>query len=104
MRVTHRTHSIHDDETLSVEPAPTTRLARGPAPVDRRPRTREWAARWGIGVAVTGAIALVVFMVQNTGSLSFTQALIIAGVGLAVLAIAVAVTRMTYLRRQSRRP
>lgn len=103
MRVTHRTHSIHDDAPPSVEPAPTGPIREGAA-LDRQPRTRAWAARWGIGAAATVGIALVVFMVQNTGSVSLTQALVTAGAGLAVLAIAVAVARVAYLRRESRRP
>jgi uncharacterized integral membrane protein len=93
MSVLHRTRS---------EPAiPMTR------PV---PRTRTGAAWMGIAAAVASFVVLIIFMLQNTGSvevhflwmqgsLPLALALLIAGVAAAIVAVTVGAARITQLRR-----
>jgi uncharacterized integral membrane protein len=85
------------------------------APRDRAvPRTR-WSAAWvGICAAALAAVLLIVFMVQNTGSVEVTflwmhgtlplaMALLIAAVGAAILTMVLGAGRITQLRRLARR-
>ena len=78
------------------------------------PRTRTGAAWFGICAAALGFVALIVFMMQNTrnvevtflwmhGTLPLALALLIAGVGVAILTMVVGAARMTQLRRLFRR-
>jgi uncharacterized integral membrane protein len=78
------------------------------------PRTRTGAAWVGICAAVVIAVALIVFMVQNTGSVeisflgmtastSLALALLIAAVGGILLTLIVGTARITQLRRVVRR-
>ena len=88
------------------------------APVDglstpitgRVPRTRTGAAWIGICAAALSFVVLIVFMLQNTGSveinflwmdgnLPLALALLIAAVAAAILAMTVGAARMTQLRR-----
>lgn len=80
----------------------------------RVPRTRSGAAWFGICVAALLLVVLIVFMLQNTGSvevsflwmdgaLPLALALLIAAVGAAILTMVIGVARITQLRRLSRR-
>ncbi|TDB71830.1 lipopolysaccharide assembly LapA domain-containing protein [Micromonospora sp. KC723] len=75
------------------------------------PHTRTGATWVGICTATLLAVALIVFMLQNTrsaevsflwmhGSLPLALGLLIAGVGTALLTMAVGAARITQLRRQ----
>jgi len=84
-----------------------------PAPADeprRVPRTRTGAAWVGICASVLTLIVLIVFMLQNTrrvqvnflwmdGTLPLALALLIAGVGIGVVAMTIGAARMAQLRR-----
>jgi uncharacterized integral membrane protein len=83
-------------------------------PAGRVPRTRTGAAWFGLCTAAAALVVLIVFMLQNTrsvevtflwmhGSAPLALALLVAGVGVAIMAIAVGVARTTQLRRMSRR-
>lgn len=76
----------------------------------RVPRTRTGAAWISICALALGFVVLIVFMLQNTGSvqLSFlwmdasvprALALLIAAVGAAIVAMTIGAARMTQLRR-----
>jgi uncharacterized integral membrane protein len=78
------------------------------------PLTRTGAAWFGICLAALLFVVLIVFMLQNTrrvevsflwmsGELPLALALLIAGVGAAILTMVVAAARITQLRRMSRR-
>jgi uncharacterized integral membrane protein len=78
------------------------------------PRTRMSAAWIGICSATLIFVVLIVFMLQNTrsvevnflwlhGNLPLGLALLIAGVGAAILTMVVGAARITQLRRLSRR-
>ncbi len=84
-------------------PSPTTRPAT--------PRSRAGAAWVGIVVAATVLVALVVFMLQNTqpvlisfftleGSLPLALALLIAAVGVSLVALVIGSVRIGQLRRR----
>jgi uncharacterized integral membrane protein len=76
----------------------------------RVPRTRTGAAWIGICAAAVGFVVLIVFMLQNTGSvevnflwmdgnLPLALALFIAAVGAAIVTMTIGAARMTQLRR-----
>jgi uncharacterized integral membrane protein len=80
----------------------------------RTPPTRTSAAWVGICVAALLFVVLIIFMLQNTGSvevsflglhgdLPLAMALLIAAVGAAILTMVVGAARITQLRRLSRR-
>ena len=84
------------------------------APKTRVPRTRTSAAWFSICAAALLFVVLIVFMLQNTGSvevrflwmagsLPLAMALLIAGVGAALLTMVVGAARIAQLRRLSRR-
>jgi uncharacterized integral membrane protein len=85
-------------------------------PTSRAPGTRTSAAWIGICAAALVAVFIIVFMLQNTGSvevnflgmrgsLPLALALLIAAVGTAILTMAVGTARITQLRRRlPRRP
>ena len=88
----------------AVDPSPT-------APTTPAARTRTSAAWFGICAAAATLVILIVFMLQNTrtvevtflwmhGTLPLALALLIAGVGVAILAMIIAVARITQLRRR----
>ena len=92
-------------ETLVTEPASTA---------NRMPHTRTGAAWFGICAAALVFVVLIVFMLQNTrsvevnfvgmhGNLPLALALLIAGVGAAILTMVIGTARITQLRRLSRR-
>jgi len=82
---------------------------------DRAVPLTRWGAAWvGICGAALTLVALIVFMLQNTrrvevtflwmhGTLPLALALLIAGVGSAILAIVFGAARITQLRRLARR-
>ena len=82
---------------------------------DAPPRhTRTGAAWFGICLAALVLVVLIVFMLQNTGtvevtflwmhgSLPLALALLVASVGAAIATMIVGAARITQLRRQSRR-
>jgi uncharacterized integral membrane protein len=78
------------------------------------PRTRVSAAWLGIWAGAVALILLIIFVAQNTatvrihflwlsGSVSLAVALLVAGVGGAIVAMAVAAARIIQLRRLVRR-
>jgi lipopolysaccharide assembly protein A len=96
-------------------PEPAVEAEAPVAPRDRAvPRTR-WSAAWaGICAAALALVALIVFMLQNTGSVEVTflwmhgslplaMALLIAAVGAAILTMVFGAGRITQLRRLARR-
>jgi uncharacterized integral membrane protein len=90
-----------------------TQNATGDRPVPV-PRTRTGTAWFGICVAALLFVVLIVFMLQNTGSvevsflwmhgnLPLALALLVAAVGAALLTMVIGAARITQLRRLSRR-
>ncbi|HEX2773581.1 MAG TPA: hypothetical protein VHN18_14290, partial [Micromonosporaceae bacterium] len=84
------------------------------SPAVRMPRTRTGAAWLGICAGAVVFAVLIVFMLQNTrsvgvtflwmhGSVPLALALLMAGVGVAIVAMAVGVARIGQLRRLTRR-
>lgn len=89
----------------STEPAAAAAPSPGPVP-----RTRTGATWVGICTAVLTLVVLIVFMLQNTrrvevsflwmdGSVPLALALLIAGVGVGIVAMVVGTARVTQLRR-----
>lgn len=112
MSVLHRARKTPDPPESDTPPPAVDELSE-PQPA-RVPRTRISGAWVGICATVLGFVVLIVFMLQNTGtvainflwmngSLPLALALFIAGVGTAVLATAIGAARMTQLRRLVRR-
>ncbi|MEQ4306137.1 lipopolysaccharide assembly protein LapA domain-containing protein [Plantactinospora sp. B6F1] len=94
--------------------SPKASAAPSTSPTTRMPHTRTGAAWFGICVAALLCVVLIVFMLQNTrsveihflwmhGTLPLALALLIAGVGVAILTMVVGAARITQLRRLSRR-
>ena len=80
----------------------------------RVPHTRTGATWFAICAAALSFVALIVFMLQNTrsvevtflwmhGTLPLALALLIAGVGTAILTMVIGAARITQLRRLFRR-
>jgi uncharacterized integral membrane protein len=98
-------------------PAGLSQNATEPAvtsPPRRVPRTRTGAAWFSLCVAALLFVVLIVFMLQNTGSVEVTflgmhghvplaMALLVAAVGAAIVTMVVGAARITQLRRLSRR-
>lgn len=95
-------------QATSAPPAESS--ARGPS----RTSTRTSAAWLGVCIAAVTLVVLVIFMLQNTGSVEVTflwmhgtlplaMALLIAAVGAAILTMLVGAARITQLRRRYRR-
>ncbi|HEX5997216.1 MAG TPA: lipopolysaccharide assembly protein LapA domain-containing protein [Jiangellales bacterium] len=113
MAVLHRNGSVPADPCATVprqDPAGPSAIS----PPRRVPRTRTGAAWLGICTAAAAFVVLIVFMLQNTrsvevtflwmhGSVPLALALLVAGVGVAILAMAVGVARIGQLRRLARR-
>jgi uncharacterized integral membrane protein len=103
--------------TTEVEPIPapgTTTPPVSPAPTAPRMFTRISAAWIGVWAGILVVILLIVFIAQNTagvrirffgldGVIPTALALLIAGVGGAIIAMAVAAARIVQLRRLVRR-
>lgn len=96
------------------QPPQATEQPAAAVPRRSAARTRTSAAWLGACLAATVLVVLIVFMLQNTGnvevsflwlqgSLPLAIALLIAAVGAALLTMAVAVARITQLRRRIRR-
>jgi putative membrane protein len=109
MSVLHRTRApAHLSDTgMSTGDRATRRVM----PV---PRTRAGAAWIGVCAAALMSIVFIVFMLQNTrrvevsflwmhGTLPLALALLIAGIGVAAVAVVIGTARITQLRRLSRR-
>jgi uncharacterized integral membrane protein len=95
-------------EPAAAGPPPVTAPSRPPA------RTRASAAWLGVCLAAVVLVVLIVFMLQNTGSVQVSFlwmdgnaplaiVLLIAGVGASLVTILVGATRITQLRRRIRR-
>jgi uncharacterized integral membrane protein len=114
----------HSTSSQPTEPTePTTATATGPAPrlasppsasrrsmTGRVPRTRTSAAWIAICALALAVVALIIFMMQNTGNVEVTflwmhgtlplaLALLIAGVGVTMVALIVGTARITQLHR-----
>ncbi|GAA3299077.1 DUF1049 domain-containing protein [Dactylosporangium vinaceum] len=100
----------------SSDPAAAPQPATDPAGKprgDRDPRTRTGTTWFGICVAAVLLVVLIVFMLQNTGSVEVTflgmhgnlplaMALLVAAVGAAIVTMAIGAARIVQIRRQSR--
>ncbi len=111
MSVLHRNRNVPAEPSVT---APEHGLAAPAAGGGRAPRTRTGAAWLGICTAAVILVVLIVFMLQNTGSVAITflwmhgsvplaLALLTAGVGVAITTIAVGEARIGQLRRVARR-
>jgi uncharacterized integral membrane protein len=111
---------LHSTRNAPADTAPTAPPQTPPdappatSPTPRVPLTRTGATWFGICVAALLFVVLIVFMLQNTrsvevtflwmnGTLPLALALLIAGVGAAILTMVVGAARITQLHRQSRR-
>jgi putative membrane protein len=115
MSIPHNTANEPSDAIAAVQPRPTPispPTAEQPlmVPTRRVPRTRTSATWIGICAAALAVVALIIFMMQNTanvevtflwmhGTLPLALALLIAGVGVTILAMIVGTLRITQLRR-----
>jgi uncharacterized integral membrane protein len=113
MSVLNRTRTAPADPATA---APPLTPAGPPAtlPMARVPRTRTGGAWFSVCAAALIFVVLIVFMLQNTrrveisflwmhGSLPLALALLIAGIGTAILAMVIGTARIVQLRRASRR-
>ncbi|MGI5146281.1 lipopolysaccharide assembly protein LapA domain-containing protein [Plantactinospora sp. CA-294935] len=102
------------DSATTAPPKPSAAPTSTSPTTTRMPHTRTGAAWFGICAAALICVVLIVFMLQNTrsveisflwmhGTLPLALALLIAGVGVAILTMVVGVARITQLRRLSRR-
>ncbi|NMO55645.1 LapA family protein [Actinoplanes sp. TBRC 11911] len=96
--------------STTLPPVPTHPTATG----TRRPYTRIRAAWVGVWAGLLAIILLIIFVAQNTakvdihflwmdGRIPVALALLIAGVGGAIIALAVSAARMIQMRRHLRR-
>ncbi|ARK04353.1 MAG: LapA family protein [Cellulosimicrobium funkei] len=90
---------------------PDSRVSRTSGNPTRTPRTRTGATWVGLCVAALVLVALIVFMLQNTqlvivsflgwqGSVPLALALLIAGIGVGIVALVVGTLRIHQLRRR----
>jgi uncharacterized integral membrane protein len=101
--------------TPQATPEPSVTTPAGPAAPERPVAGTRTSAAWlGICLAAVILVVLIVFLLQNTNSVEVTFlwlhgrlplaiALLIAGVGSALLTMIVGVARITQLRRRFRR-
>ena len=109
---------VHRNPDLAADPVANHQdLAELPVavpPSGRAPRTRTGTAWLALWTAVAALVVLIVFMLQNTSSVEVTflwmhgtvplaLALLIAGVGVAILTMAVGAARIGQLRNLARR-
>jgi len=116
MLIPHRARNAPAEPATTAKPSsadpPSTvsKFPTNPPRPSRVPRTRTGAAWFGLCAAAFAFLALIIFMLQNTrsvevtylwmhGTLPLALALLIAGVGVTILAMAVGVARITQLRR-----
>ncbi|NOV95878.1 LapA family protein [Isoptericola halotolerans] len=96
---------------LRTGPETTPRSRRWTSTVPRTPRTRAGATWVGICLAALLLVALIVFMFQNTqpvlvsflgtqATVPLALALLVAGVGVGVIALVVGTVRIGQLRRR----
>jgi len=108
MSVLHGVRSPSADQGAAIPSAPAD---RSPASSTGVRHTRIGAAWVGVCAAAAVLVVLIVFMLQNTGSVEITflgmhgtlplaLALLIAGVGVAIIAMVVGTARITQLRRR----
>jgi uncharacterized integral membrane protein len=108
MSVLHGKRNPSADQAAATPPAPAD---RSPAPATGVRHTRISAAWVGVCAAAAVLVVLIVFMLQNTrsveitflgmhGTLPLALALLIAGVGVAIIAMVVGTARITQLRRR----
>lgn len=118
MSVMHRNRTAPEESAATTPSQDVTRpLATvqpsATAPIRPAARTRTSAAWLGICLAAVVLVLLIVFMLQNTGSVEVSLlwmhgsvplalALLIAAVGAAVLTMMVGVARITQLRHRFR--
>jgi len=99
---------------MSNDLGPPAETVPEPSVVAPPRHTRTGAAWFGICLAAVVLVVLIVFMLQNTGtvevnflwmhgSLPLALALLVASVGTAIATMIVGAARITQLRRQSRR-
>jgi uncharacterized integral membrane protein len=111
---TQRNRNTSESRAAPAENEPQEAAEPRPPSADRVPVTRTSAAWLAICTAAVILVVLIVFMLQNTGSVEVTflwltgslplaLALLIAAVGAAILTMIVGVARMTQLRRRIRR-
>ena len=97
-----------------LEPEPGSAPAAAPTSSRRVPRTRTGAAWVGLTAAALIAVALIVFLAQNTRTIeisflwmtartSLAVALLIAAVGSVLITLILGTARITQLRRLARR-
>ncbi|MEV0800681.1 lipopolysaccharide assembly protein LapA domain-containing protein [Kribbella sp. NPDC050281] len=112
MSVLHRTRNTRKPPADGAPLSAVDELSKPLPP--RVPRTRISAAWLGVCAAVVGLVVLIIFMLQNTGSvdvhflwmdgsLPLALALFIAGVATTIVATTIGAARMTQLRRVMRR-
>ena len=116
MLIPHRVRNTPAEPATTATPRPAnptstfSKVPTNPPTPSRVPRTRTGAAWFGICATAVAFLALIIFMLQNTrsvevtylwmhGTLPLALALLIAGVGVTLLAMAVGVARITQLRR-----
>jgi lipopolysaccharide assembly protein A len=97
-----------DDRSTTTSPAAES---RAPRRLVKTPRSRAGAFWVGICIAALVLIALIVFMLQNTqpvlvtflsmqGTVSLAIALLIAGIGVGIVALVIGTIRIGQLRRR----
>jgi uncharacterized integral membrane protein len=118
MSALNGTRSAPVDPVATAATTPTPQVPAGTpsVPATRRvPRTRTGATWVGICAASLTLVVLIIFMLQNTrktevtflwmhGTVPLALALLIAGVGVTIVALVVGTARITQLRHGSRRP
>ena len=114
MSTLHRNQQAPADPATATAPQPPADAPDKSAAGRRPPITRTGAAWFGICTAALVFVVLIIFMLQNTGSvevnflwmhgsLPLALALLIASVGAAILTMVVGAARITQLRLLSRR-
>ncbi|GAB1694946.1 lipopolysaccharide assembly LapA domain-containing protein [Krasilnikovia sp. M28-CT-15] len=103
----------HNASVAAAPPPQVAAIALEAPATDRGTRTRAGSAWFGLCTAALLAVVLIIFMLQNTGSvqvnflgmsgsLPLALALLIAAVGAAMLTMVVGTVRIAQLRRLSR--
>jgi uncharacterized integral membrane protein len=110
--------TVHRNRARLAHPTSIHRDLAGPAitspPAGRAPRTRTGTAWLAVCTVGTAALALIVFMLQNSrsadvsfvwlhGSVPLTRSLVIAGIGIAILAMSIGGARIGQLPGLARR-
>ncbi len=110
-----RMSAINGNPGASVpgKPAPS-RVSRDGSRATKAPRSRAGAVWVGVCIAALLLVALIIFMLQNTqlvlvsflgmqGSVPLAVALLIAGVGVGIIALVIGTVRIAQLRRRLHR-